>query len=237
MKANLIIVVLLSFFIVGCVEKKELSIDTKPKQQVLKTPEPIVTNKGALYSRRGSSLFADKKDLQVGDIIQILIEETLTNDSTNDRTTSKSNTTGIGGGLFTPLDSELGKTTSGTVSKLQRANGLLGIGFNASSGNNFTGSSSSSIDEEFTTTISAVIEEAYQNGNYFIRGTKQLLINGQKQIIEISGVIRPYDIEVDNTIKSEKLANLKILYDKEGSEMDAVEKPWGSKLIEAISPF
>lgn len=238
MKVKLLIPLLTVLLFTACSQKEQLNLDTKPKIQMVKKTEPVVQRKkGTLYSRKGASLFADKKDLQIGDIVQILIEETLTNDSTNDRSTSKNNSTEMGGGLFTPLDSELGVTSSGTAAKLTKMNGLLGIGFNGSSGNSFTGSSSSSIDEEFTTTISAIIEQTYQNGNYFVRGTKQLLINGQKQTIEISGVIRPYDIEVDNTIKSEKLANLKILYDKEGAEIDAIEKPWGSKLIESISPF
>jgi len=233
MKVNFLISFLLSLFIVGCVEKKPLTLDTKPEKQVLKKVEPIHKKKGSLYSRKGASLFADKKDLQVGDIVQILIEETLTNDSSDNKKTTRSNSSGIDGGLISPATT----TSKGAASKINRLNGLLGIGLKASSNNSFNGTVKSSIDETFTTTISAVIEKAYQNGNYFVRGTKQLLINGQRQTIEISGVIRPYDIEVDNTIKSEKLANLKILYDKEGDERDALKKPWGSKFLESISPF
>ena len=233
MKINYVLILLLSIIFLGCADKQKLTLDTKPKTQVIKQVEPVKKRRGTLYSRSGASLFSDKKDLQVGDIVQILISETLTNDSTNDKSTTKSSSTGINGGLFSPATT----TTNGTTAKIDRLNGLLGIGLNASSDNSFNGSVSTSIDEEFVTTISAIIEQTYQNGNYFIRGTKQLLINGQKQTIEVSGVIRPYDIEVDNTIKSEKLANLKILYDKEGDETDTLEKPWGSKIIEAISPF
>ena len=233
MKVKFLLILIISILFVGCADKKQLTLDTKPPTQVIKQVEPIQKKKGTLYSRKGASLFADKKDLQVGDIVQILISETLTNDSTNDKKTTKSNSTGINGGLISPSPT----TTAGTTTKIDRLNGLLGIGLSGSSNNTFNGKVETSIDEEFVTTISAIIEQTYQNGNYFIRGTKELLINGQKQTVEISGVIRPYDIEVDNTIKSEKLANLKILYDKEGDETDTLEKPWGSKLIESISPF
>jgi flagellar L-ring protein precursor FlgH len=233
MKVKFLPFLIIPIVFIGCAEKKQLTLDTKPKSQVIKQVEPIQKKKGTLYSRKGASLFSDKKDLQVGDIVQIHISETLTNDSTNDKKTTKSNSTGINGGLISPSPT----TTAGTTTKIDRLNGLFGIGVNASSDNSFTGKVSSSIDEEFVTTISAIIEQTYQNGNYFIRGTKELLINGQKQTVEISGVIRPYDIEVDNTIKSEKLANLKILYNQEGDETDALEKPWGSRLIESISPF
>ena len=51
-----------------------------------------------------------------------------------------------------------------------------------------------SINSMLYATISAIIEETYQNGNYYIKGSKEMLIEGQKQKIIVSGVIRPYDI-------------------------------------------
>jgi flagellar L-ring protein precursor FlgH len=218
----------------GCATKPQIDVDTTPNMQVPKQLTPVIKRKGALYSRKGASLFADKKDLQVGDIIQVLIEETLTNDSTNSRELNKDNTTSIGGGLFSsPTNGSSG--TVNTVNKLN--NSLLGVGFNATTANSFKGSTKSAADEEFTTTISAIIEQTYQNGNYFIKGSKEMLINGQKQNIRISGVIRPYDIDPENTVYSYQLANLKILYEKDGEENTALEQGWGTKLIEAISPF
>jgi len=231
MKNSLVILSLIFLSFTGCT-KKNIDIDKKPQLQVIKKVVPVTRNKGTLYSRKGASLFSDKKDLQVGDIIQILIEETLTNDSTNSRATSKSNSSALGGGIFAPSTGVT--STLGTANKLNSATGL---GFSSTSTNSFNGSSKSAADEEFTTTISAIIEQTYQNGNYFIKGTKEMLINGQKQNIKISGVIRPYDISPDNTVYSYQLANLKILYEKDGEEMDALSKPWGSQILETIWPF
>ena len=221
------------FIFAGCSTKSKIDVDTTPKMQVPKQLAPSVKRKGALYSRRGASLFADKKDLQVGDIIQVLIEETLTNDSTNSREIKKDNSSSIGAGNFTAPTTG----STGPAKLTKKLNNAFGIGFSSNSANSFKGSAKSSADEEFTTTISAIIEQTYQNGNYFIKGSKEMLINGQKQNIRISGVIRPYDINPENTVYSYQLANLKILYEKDGEEMDALKKGWGTKLIEAISPF
>ena len=233
MNLKIIVLVLIVINFIGCSKKEVLKMNTPPKMQVLKKVEPVVQNKGSLYSRRGASLFSDKKDLQTGDIIQVMINESLQNTSTGKRETSKSNSSGIGGGLIA--------TTPNTPSSIKnianKANGILGISLEGGSENSFSGSSKSSDDEEFTTTVSAIIEQTYQNGNYFIKGTKQMLINGQKQLIMISGIIRPYDISPENTVYSYQLANLKILYNKEGDEAEALEKPWGSKILESISPF
>ena len=38
-------------------------------------------------------------------------------------------------------------------------------------------------------------------------------------------------------IPMSKIANLKIYYQREGEEVDATHKSWGTRLIEAIWPF
>ncbi len=231
MRYSYSLVFILPILFIGC-GKQEIDIDKTPTMQVPKTVAAVQKKKGALYSRKGASLFSDKKDLQVGDIIQILIDETLTNDSTNSRTTGKTNSSSLGAGIFAPATGVT--STQGVANKLNSATGL---GFTSNSTNSFKGSATSVADEAFTTTISAIIEQTYQNGNYFIKGSKEMLINGQKQDIKISGVIRPYDISPDNTVYSYQLANLKILYEKDGEEMNALDKPWGSKILETIWPF
>jgi len=64
-----------------------------------------------------------------------------------------------------------------------------------------------------------------------------MLIEGQKQEIVISGVIRPYDITSDNSINSSQIANLKLMYNKDGVESDILDTPWGLKFVRAIWPF
>ena len=228
-----IILPILSILFVGCSSSNQtIDIQQKPKLQVPKKIEPIVRKKGSLYTRRGPSLFSDKKDLQVGDIIQVEIQEGLSNSSKDNIKSSKNSTTGIGMGLFSSPRKD---TMAGTITS--ELNKVTNIGFNSSTGNSFNGKAETTNDEEFTTTISAIITQIYQNGNYFIEGSKEMLINGQKQIIKISGLIRPYDITPENSIYSSQLANLKVLYDKKGEEMDSIKKPWGSRAIESIWPF
>jgi len=226
MRSSIILLTALIFYS-GCAEKQTIDMQIpKDNKQVIKTPIKPVQRKGALYSRQGASLFSDKKDLQIGDIIQITVEESLANDSFNEKYNNKDSTSGLGGGIF----ANLGNTQ-------EKINSVTGLGFNAGTNNSFKGSSGSSSSEDFTTTISAVIEQTYQNGNYFIKGSKEMLINGEKQTIIISGIIRPYDIDPSNTIYSSQLANLKISYEKNGESQEALKKGWGSRLLENVWPF
>ncbi len=234
MKYSLFIVLILLF--TGCSKSKNtIHLDEKPKFQIPKQPKEIRRQKGSLYSRQGSSLFADKKDLQVGDILQVVIEESIKNSSKGGRSVNTSNASALGAGIITPVEGmALGSKTKKIADTMNRN---FGIGYDSSSTKSFSGSSSSTQDEKFNTVISVIIEATYQNGNYLVRGSKEMLIDGQKQAIFLSGIIRPYDISPENTIYSHQLANLKIKYQKNGEESDGTHKQWGTKFVERVWPF
>lgn len=227
------LITITSFFI-GCA-KEELNFE-QPKIQIPREQAKPIRKKGSLYSNRGTSLFADKKDLQISDIIQVVINEELQADTTNSRTTSRNTTGNFNGAAITPnaTNTNPNNTVNSIANKL---NSVLGFNVGVGSQSSFSGSAESEIDETFETTISVIIEETYQNGNYFIKGSKEMLIDGQRQEIVLSGVIRPYDISPENSIMSSQVANLKILYSKDGEEKDALRTPWGTKILKALWPF
>ena len=234
MRNSFIIILILAVFS-GCSASKEELAFEKPEIQIpKKSPEPL-KNKGSLYSVQGTSLFADKKDLQVGDIIQIVISEDLTSKSNNKRELTSTRDNSLGGGLLAATGTNtLGGTVGNAANKF---NSNLGVNFETNSSASDKGKVKTELDETFATTISAIIEETYQNGNYYIKGKKEMLIEGQRQEIIVSGVIRPYDITSDNSINSSQIADLKLLYDKDGTESDILETPWGLKFMRAIWPF
>lgn len=234
MRNSFVIILILAVFSACSASKEELAFE-KPEIQIpRKSPEPL-KNKGSLYSVQGTSLFADKKDLQVGDIIQIVISEDLTSKSNNKRELTSTRDNSLGGGLLAATGTN---TLGGTVgSAANKFNSNLGVNFETNSSASDKGKVKTELDETFATTISAIIEETYQNGNYYIKGRKEMLIEGQRQEIIVSGVIRPYDITSDNSINSSQIADLKLLYDKDGTESDILETPWGLKFMRAIWPF
>ncbi|MCD8541237.1 MAG: flagellar basal body L-ring protein FlgH [Aliarcobacter cryaerophilus] len=233
---SVIFLSLLVFSFSSCSSISEPTIDfTKPQQQVTKEPPVVRKNKGSLYSVQGTSLFADKKDLQVGDIIQVVISEGITQKSDNKRELTSDRKNEFGGGMFAsmgtdPLNSTVGKVTD-------KANSVFGVNFNTESSDSDKGKVKTEVKENFDTKISAIIDETYQNGNYFIKGNKEVIIDGQKQEIVITGVIRPYDITSDNSVNSSQIANLKMLYKKDGIEADILQVPWGTRILRAVWPF
>ena len=233
---NILFLFIISLLFTSCGALTEPKIDfTKPPQQIAKEPPVVRKNKGSLYSVQGTSLFADKKDLQVGDIIQVVISEGITQKSDNKRELTSDRKNEFGGGMFASMGTDPLNSTVGRVT--DKANSVFGVNFNTESSDSDKGKVKTQVNENFDTKISAIIDETYQNGNYFIKGNKEVIIDGQKQEIVITGVIRPYDITSDNSINSSQIVNLKMLYKKDGAEADLLQVPWGTKILRAIWPF
>jgi len=191
------------------------------------------TPTGSIFGQGDNPLFSDHKAMHVNDIVRVVISETAKSSNVAAKSLSEKDTSKLGGGAFTAGANARGKVGH-YVDKL---NGLTDIGFSATSSSAFTGSGSATKNATFTTTVTARIVKVLQNGNYFIAGKRELLVDQQKQIIQISGVIRPYDIDQFNKIDSAKMSEAKISYKTQGDVDRATQQGWGTKLVQAIWPF
>lgn len=237
MKKTTLSIALSSLFIIGCATPSaDPKINMKPPVYVEEIPpqppKSNIANAGSLFGKGDNPLFSDRKAMNVNDIVTVVISETTTQSSSASKKLSDKNTDALGAGLVT----NPGKAP-GLSSLIKQINKFTNIGFQTTSSNNFAGSGSNARNETFTTTISARIIKVLKNGNYFIEGGRELLINGDKQIIQVSGVIRPYDITQANQIDSKYIADAKILYRTQGEMERATKKPYGSRLLKSLWPF
>ncbi len=187
---------------------------------------------GSIYGKGANPLFSDKKAMAINDIVTVVITESTFQSSQGNKKVTDSSIHSLGGGVFS------GGASGGiTKSIANTLNGMTDMGFKTNSNSNFSGAGSQSRNEKFNTTISARVVKILNNGNYFIDGSRALLLNGTKQMIRITGVIRPYDIDQSNTINSKYVADAKILYETEGDIKEATRRPWGSRLVDTVWPF
>ena len=225
-----------ALFLAGCsVHPADPKISMKAPVYVDETPskvnEAMPSNQGSLFGQGDNPLFADLKAMHVNDVVTVTITEKTAQTSTGKKALTKQSSDSLGAGITTAA----GGGVLGTVSK--NLNDVGNIGFKTGSNNSFTGNGSNTRNETFSTTISARVIKILNNGHYFIEGSRELLINGEKQIIQVSGVIRPYDIDKNNNIDSKYIADAKILYKTEGDIDQTTTKPWGAKFMETIWPF
>jgi flagellar L-ring protein precursor FlgH len=85
--------------------------------------------------------------------------------------------------------------------------------------------------------VTAVVREVFPNGNLFIEGTKEVLINNERQYITLSGVVRPEDIGPDNTLSSDLLADARLVYSGRGVLSDKQRPGLLGRVVDFVWPF
>ncbi len=230
-----------ALFFSGCTANlTEPEIDFEPPKYVEEMPpkedSQDFASTGSIFGQGENPLFSDHKAMHVNDIVTVVITETAQSSNTGSKQLSETDSLALGGGVFTAgaNGSQMNGNVASAVNKL---NGLSDIGFSGGSTSSYKGQGSATKDASFTTTVSARIVKVLSNGNYFISGKREILVDEQKQIIQISGVIRPYDIDQTNTINSTQMSDAKILYKTEGDVDRASNRGWGSKIVQAVWPF
>jgi flagellar L-ring protein precursor FlgH len=193
---------------------------------------------GSIFGQGDNPLFSDRKAMNVNDIVTVVISENAKSSNVGAKQLSETDNSKLGGGVFSTTGATTGTGANTRMTNYANTlNGYSNIGFNSDSTSSYKGSATATKDASFTTTVSARIVKVMQNGNYFISGKREILIDDQKQIIQISGVIRPYDIDQFNRIDSASMSDAKILYKTEGDVDRATKQGWGTKMVQSIWPF
>jgi flagellar L-ring protein precursor FlgH len=145
---------------------------------------------------RARSLYTDNKAHQVGDVLTIVVVETTTAaskaDTKADSTDAISGGPGSGSDLFKFL-------TNLTEFKAETKSSTSGKGSTSRSGS-------------LVARIAVVVKNILPNGSLVIEGSREVTINSEKQIMKLTGTIRPEDIGTDNTVLSSNVADAKIEY-------------------------
>lgn len=159
---------------------------------------------------RGFSLYTDKKAMKVEDVITVLILEDAKATNDTKTNTNKSQDASVD---INPLSTSWG---TGTPNEYTPS-----IGFGGAVKQKYDGQGRTSRAGEVKATVSARIIAVYDNGNLLIEGNKEVEINSEKEILRVSGIVRPEDISPDNTILSEKIADARIQYTGQGDNHQA----------------
>ncbi len=161
------------------------------------------------------SLFSDRRAYQVGDVVTILIVEYSSGEHE--------------AGTETNSDNQFGASATGSGD-------LSDINYGASAGwnNKFDGNGNTKREGSLEATISARIVEITDTGNLVIEGERVIIVNGEKQITKLRGMVRPEDISGQNTVFSYRIADAQITYTGKGDVNSAQKPGWITRIINWI---
>jgi flagellar L-ring protein precursor FlgH len=99
------------------------------------------------------------------------------------------------------------------------------------------GSGTTTRSGTLTGTVSATIIAINENGNFAIEGKRSVTINFEEQLMVLTGIIRPSDINYDNTINSSLIADASITYTGDGVIAEEQRVGWLMRALSYVWPF
>ena len=188
---------------------------------------------GALWpgNTRGNNLFGDDKAAKVGDIITVTIDENATSTQSATTNTAKDSSINMQAPNVLGLPSSLG------IQNFLNMGTQFDPSVNATIANSMQGTGTVTRNGTLSATISALITDIVPGGNLRIEGRRSVTINNEEQIMVLRGIVRPQDINFDNTIPSTLIADASISYSGEGVVADEQRKGWLAKILSKVWPF
>jgi len=180
---------------------------------------------GSLYSAGGrlADGVRDVRASQIYDIITIVVNENSSAVSTGQTKTSRQS-------------SVAASVASGALPK-GSAKALASLA-NTSNNQQLQGQGTTSRGTTITATVTAEVTAVLPNGNLVVQGDKEIMVNSEKQIITVRGIVRPDDLSAVNSVPSDRVARMEILINGKGVVNDSVKRPFFLyRLLLGLLPF
>jgi len=192
-------------------------------------PEPIADTyqPNSLYRTSAKGFFKDERAHRVGDILTVIVtvDDSAQISNTTQRNRSSTNSAGMGG-IF---GAAINNVSAGSIDPSAAIDFTSGI--------NDAGAGSVNRSEALETSVAAVITQVLPNGNLVIEGRQEVRVNFEVRDLIVSGIVRPSDIQANNTIASTKIAEARISYGGRGQITDVQQPRYGQQVLDAILPF
>ncbi len=206
----------------------------KPKSRVYETGsyaqtrEDAAPAQGSIYSEASAGYLEDTRAVRVGDIVLIRIEE---------RADAK-------GGAKTALNHETSREDGissmlGLLPALRDAHPEINTEelISILSKTSFKGDGQTSRAGQLQGAVAVRVKAEVPNGDLFVEGTKVVMINHEEYHLYVSGLVRPSDIAMDNSVSSSRIADAQVEFTGRGDIDQTVNRGWLTQTLDWINPF
>ncbi|MBN2741488.1 MAG: flagellar basal body L-ring protein FlgH [Rhodobacteraceae bacterium] len=187
------------------------------------------TQQASLWSGSRNSLLGDRRAVQRGDILTVVIEINDKAEISNSTGRSRSGSENMG------IPSLLGIPQRIDQRLPDGASMADAISTNSSS--SYQGDGSVSRNEKLTLRIAATIIETLPNGVLRIQGSQEVRVNNEVRELIVNGFVRPEDVSRQNEITYDKIAGARISYGERGQITDVQQPRIGQQVADILLPF
>jgi flagellar L-ring protein precursor FlgH len=201
----------------------------KPVQMPMPAMEHASYAPNSLWRTGSRAFFKDQRARNIGDLVTVKVKFTDRAQLENTTKRSRKNGEDFGAARIMGFENKLDKFLPDGSS----AGELLKLDSEGSS----EGSGSVRRAEQLATNVAAVVTQKLPNGNLVIEGKQEIRVNFEVRELIVAGVIRPEDIESDNTVDSTKIAQARIAYGGRGQITDVQQPRYGQQVMDILLPF
>lgn len=187
--------------------------------------------------RDSANLFEDRKARRLNDLVTINVVESLEGSGTADTDTSRESTADYDMTKFFGMNTDFNLQNAWLLKNMYKGGNIFEPVVQGSGESEFKGSGETNREGSLDATITAKVVEVMPNGNLVLESRKELTINNEKQILVLSGVVRPDDISAFNSIDSNLIADAKIYYVGDGVIQDKQSPGWLVRVLDNIWAF
>lgn len=211
------------------IETQEHSAMIAPGLPLRTVEEKRPADQASLWTGGKQSLLGDRRAVQRGDILTVVIEIDEKAEISNASKRSRSGAESLGVpqlfGLPQKADQKLPNGAS--------SSDLVSIDSSSKS----AGDGSVKRREKLTLRVAATVVDVLPNGVLSISGMQELRVNFELRELIVTGYVRPADISRQNEITYDKIASARVSYGGRG-QITAVQQPRvGQQVLDAVLPF
>ncbi len=187
-----------------------------------------ITQAGSIWAKRDKdmkSLYADDTARKIGDVLTVVISETTKIDSKVKRMLEKTTQRSVS------WDGKLG------INHILPSVPGISIDTGDGSSQKLDGQADYKDERTVEDKITVVVEDIQPNGNLVVLGTIQRDIAGDKQTVQLGGVVRPSDITFDNTVQSSQVADFYMVMKNKGVSDTYNKVGWLGQILDFLWPF
>ncbi|GBD41316.1 Flagellar L-ring protein [bacterium HR39] len=204
--------------------------DRQPVRMPVPAPETTVSaGPNSLWRSGARGFFRDQRARRVGDVVTVEITITDRAKIANETVRSRRNADDLGATDLFGLENRLVKVLRAPVDPTSLVN--------LDSAANHRGSGSIDRSETIRLRVAAVVTQVLPNGNLVIAGRQEVRVNYEVREVVVAGVVRPEDIAPDNSVSSERIAELRVGYGGRGQITDVQQPRWGAQVLDILLPY